>query len=423
MRVALIGRGERDAVPLSEAFSGRSNSFGFLRWVLATSVIVGHSYPLGGFGGATDPLYDWTGTQESFGGLAVAGFFIISGFLITRSWKSNPRVGRFIWHRFLRIFPAFWICLLVTAFLFAPFAWNREHGNLTGFLTEADPFSYVIHNAWLVMNQYEIGGLLGGTPYGTVGGGVWNGSLWTLSYEFSCYLVVAVLGTVGLITRHRAFVAALTGLAYLVMVVGYADPAFVARVVPLFADIWIGRFLFLFLLGALFALFADRIEINNRLALLAFVVCVATMWGGGWIALGYPALAYLLVWLAVRLPLASFDRPGDFSYGTYIYAFPIQMLLAEVGVQRFGLPVYMLTAIGVTTIAAVLSWHLVEKHALRLKRWTPRLPRRRAPQEEKEEQPLPPAAAPATAPAEPLAATNGHVPVMAERGPGDDPGE
>jgi peptidoglycan/LPS O-acetylase OafA/YrhL len=364
---------------LSETFSGRSNSFGFLRWVLATLVIVGHSYPLGGFGGATDPLYDWTGTQESFGGLAVAGFFIISGFLITRSWRTHPTVFRFLWHRFLRIFPAFWVCMLLTAFAFAPLVWWLQQGDLDGFLSQPapSPTGYVLSNAWLVMNQYVIGDLLTGTPYGSVAGGVWNGSLWTLSYEFACYLVVAVLGAVGLIARHRGFVAALTGLAYMVMVTNQADPSLVGRLVPLFSDVWAGRFLFLFLLGSVIALFADRIEINDRLGVLALFVCVATMYGGGWIAVGYPALAYVLMWLAVRLPLSAFDRPGDFSYGTYIYAFPVQMLLAQVGVHRLGLAAYMVSAIVVTSVLAALSWHLVEKHALRLKRWTPSIPRRR----------------------------------------------
>lgn len=181
--------------PLSEEFSGRSNSFGFVRWTLATLVIVGHSYPLGGFGGATDPLYDWTGTQESFGGLAVAGFFIISGFLITRSWRTHPTVARFLWHRFLRIFPAFWVCMLLTAFAFAPLAWWLQQGGLNGYLSQPGPTpaGYVLNNLWLVMNQYVIGDLLTDTPYGSVAGGIWNGSLWTLSYEFACYLVVAVL--------------------------------------------------------------------------------------------------------------------------------------------------------------------------------------------------------------------------------------
>ncbi|MHA6792000.1 acyltransferase family protein [Pseudonocardia bannensis] len=368
------------AVPLSDAFSGRSNSFGILRWTLATLVIVGHAYPLGGFSGGTDPLFDWSGGQESCGGLAVAGFFIISGFLITRSWASSGSVMRFMWHRFLRIFPAFWVCLVLTAFAFAPLAWWRERGTLAGFLTEParNAVGYITQNFWLSINQYEIGDLLSSTPYGSGRPGAWNGSLWTLSYEFGCYLVIALLGAVGLLNGHRAIVTALASLMYLVTLSAQIDPGLAARLVPLFSDTWFGRFLFLFLLGSMFALYADRIQVDDRLGALALVATAVSLHGGGWIAVGYPALAYMLIWLAVRLPFSAFDRPGDFSYGTYIYAFPIQMLLAEFGVQRLGLAAYMLLGIAITAAFAVLSWHVVEKRALRLKRWTPQRPRWRS---------------------------------------------
>ena len=338
-------------------------------------MVVGHSYALGGFADGTDPLYRFTRTQESFGGFAVAAFFIISGFLITRSWTSHPTVGRFLWHRVLRIFPAFWICLLVTAFVFAPFAWRIEHGRFSGFFDGAggSALDYVWRNAGLVINQFEIDGLLAGTPHP----GAWNGSLWTLAYEFGCYLVVAVLGAIGILARHRRLVVAMTVLAYVVTIVGLVDASLPGRVVPVLADPWIARFLFLFGMGAVFALFADRIEMSWRIALLAGLLVVATMWKGGWIAVGYPALAYLLIWLAARLPFTTFDRPGDFSYGTYIYAFPIQMLLADLAFQRHGLVAFALASLGLTTVAAVISWHLVEKHALRLKKWTPRPLRRR----------------------------------------------
>lgn len=373
-RGAVVARAPSDR--LSAAFSGRSNSLGFLRWLLAALVVIGHSYPLGGFGDGTDPLYDWSEGQESFGGLAVSGFFILSGFLIMRSWLHRPAVGRFMWHRFLRIFPGFWVCLLVTAFAFAPVAWLLARGDLTGFLSEPDPGAtgYVVNNLLLEMNQYRIGELLSGTPYGSVAGGVWNGSLWTLWYEFMCYLMVAALGLVGIIRRSRILIVALCTCAYGVMLATQISPA-VINGMPVLADPWIARFVFLYLLGTLLALYDNHIAMSGRLALLAIAVIGTTLQFGGWLALGYPALAYLLLWLAVRLPFAAFDRPGDFSYGTYIYAFPIQMLLAAAGAHRLGLVPYVLLSLGVTTVAAAVSWHVVEKHALRLKGWSPRLPR------------------------------------------------
>src|SRR5580658_74946 len=94
----------------------RNNSIGFLRFLFATMVIWSHAYGNGGFG--YDPLARLNPNGATAGFLGVGGFFVLSGFLITRSYETVNSVGRFIWHRFLRIFPGFWVCLVVTAFGF-----------------------------------------------------------------------------------------------------------------------------------------------------------------------------------------------------------------------------------------------------------------------------------------------------------------
>jgi peptidoglycan/LPS O-acetylase OafA/YrhL len=85
-------------------------------------------------------------------------------------------------------------------------------------------------------------------------------------------------------------------------------------------------------------------------------------------AVGQVALAYLCFWLAVRLPLDRFDRFGDFSYGLYIYAFPVEQILALYGVYRWGLAAYVLLSLAIALVVAMASWFLVEKPFLRLKR-------------------------------------------------------
>ena len=97
---------------LDGALAGRRNAYGLIRFLLASLVIVDHAFPLGGFG--PDPFWRFTRNQESLGGLAVAGFFVVSGFLIARSAMATDLVG-FLWRRVLRIFPAFWLVLVVSA--------------------------------------------------------------------------------------------------------------------------------------------------------------------------------------------------------------------------------------------------------------------------------------------------------------------
>ncbi len=364
---------------LKDAFVGRSNSLGFLRWVFACMVVVDHAFPIGGFNHGVDPTWAWSRGQDSLGGIAVAGFFVISGFLVTRSWFSSKGAIRFIWRRFLRIFPAFWAALVVVALILAPLAWRHEFGGFWGvYSVKTDTaLHYVTSNLFLSIHQWNIGGLFANTPYVRTGYPLaWNGSTWTLIYEFRCYLFLAVLGVAGLL-RRRVAVLVLATVSYMLMISWQIDPAWAPKVLPLLIDPFVARFLFLFLLGATFELFSERIIIDDRIGVLAVVLTVYTLHEGGWLFIGYPALAYSVLWLAIRLPMTWFDRPGDFSYGTYIWAFPLQMLLVEYGLQRHGAGIFIVSSLLVASVAAVFSWHLIEKPAMKLKNWQPPLPRRR----------------------------------------------
>lgn len=364
------------SAPLAEQFNPRANSLGFLRWLFAAMVVVDHSFPIGGLGKGSDPTWTWTHGQESLGGISLAGFFVISGFLVSRSWHNSRSPVRFLWRRFLRIFPGFWVCLVITAVVFAPIAWHYEYGGFMGVfhVRSESPETYVTGNLWLTMHQYNIGGLFQQTPFARSGNPLaWDGSLWTLIYEFRCYLVLGVLGFFGVLARRKLVVLSCAGL-YLITISWLIDPVWAGRLVPVFSDLFVARFGFLFALGTVFALYADRIVIDDRLGIGAALLSVWTLHSGGWLALGYPAFAYVVFWLAVRLPIRNWERFGDLSYGTYIWAFPLQMLLAQRGLQRFGTAAFIAASLACATGAAVISWHVVEKNALRLKNWTPRNP-------------------------------------------------
>ncbi|GAA2018591.1 hypothetical protein GCM10009740_03090 [Terrabacter terrae] len=152
------------------------NALNTVRLALACAVVVGHSWNVGY--GINPPLV------PDLAAYAVDAFFVLSGFLIAGS-RVRLRFWRFLWQRSLRIFPGLWAVLLATAFAFAPFgAW------LTGTpVSLADGASYVARNAALQMGQPGIGSMLAKVAVP----GQWNGSLWTLSYEFACYMGLTVL--------------------------------------------------------------------------------------------------------------------------------------------------------------------------------------------------------------------------------------
>ena len=205
---------------IEQSFSAKRNSLNLLRLILAVAVVFSHSITVGHFG--SESLFGKT----TLGTVAVYGFFGISGYLIAGSAARN-NAGRYLWQRFLRIFPAFWICLLVTAFLFGTIAWFHVNPALSRtcglhcYLTEPNgPLGYVIHNFWLQVNQSTIAntGVLGGF----LGFG-WNGSLWTLELEFLCYLLLAAFSVLGLLKR-RLLVALIAAVIWIAVVVIIAIP-------------------------------------------------------------------------------------------------------------------------------------------------------------------------------------------------------
>ncbi len=349
---------------LGEAFDPRRNSFTFLRLLMAAIVVFYHRYPLSGRGSDSAPLQVLHG-PPLFSSLGLTGFFMASGFLITRSYTRSPSLWRYLWHRVLRIFPGFWVALIVTAFLFGPLVTWLEGGSLMGYFraTRDSPFDWLQSNVWLKMNQFDIAGRLQGVPFK----GSFNGALWTLVYEFESYLVVALFGALGLLTRRWAVLAFFLFLWATYMVRVYV-PGSPAGSIPWLADLDRHRFFVAFWIGAVFFLYRDMIPVHLALFVLAFGLAYAIVYYRPSLLFLLPILnAYVLLYLAARLPLSGWDRIGDYSYGLYIYAFPVQQTLAVLGIHQLGIPVYVAASMLLALPLAWASTRLVERPFLRLK--------------------------------------------------------
>jgi peptidoglycan/LPS O-acetylase OafA/YrhL len=305
-------------------------------------------------------------------------------------------VGRYLWQRFLRIMPAYWLCLAVTAFIIGAVAYvHQSHPPTCSilscyyFVNHDSPFDYMYHNWFLGVNQYNIAS----TPYGGPVPFFWNNSVWTLLPEVCCYLVLAGLASLKLLHRRRVVLGLACGAWLFEMVIALWAPANVARSFGLFTlpsgvvfgVITLGP---AFLAGTVVYLYRNNIRDSGWLALGLIVVYVAGSWlpffGQGEARFSSllpgptsvmaPALAYPLVWLGIHLP-PLFQRVGarnDYSYGVYIYGWPVMQLLGMYGVQHSGYAVFTALAIAGSVALAVVSWHLVEKRALSLKKLDPK---------------------------------------------------
>lgn len=360
-------------VSISQALNGNNNSLGLIRLVLASLVIVDHAFPLGGFG--ADPVKALTQGQASLGSLAVGGFFAISGYLIAKSGMSGD-VVQFLWRRTLRIFPAYWGVLLVTGFVIAPLIWVLGYGReIAAYFTPGGGVTYFLANFTLRIGTYGIHDIFATTtPYGELTGqSVFNGSIWTLIQEWNCYLIIAVMVLFGVLLNARILVPILTGFYLLLQVMAIVDINAVGLVVPQLADPNVITLGFTFLLGSTLAVYSKRVPYDDRLGILSALVLLVTLRYGGFLVIGTIAGAYLVMYLAARLPVAVqwIGKKNDYSYGVYIYGFLVQQVLAYLGVFRLGYVAFVAISLVVTFGFAWLSWHGVEKWAMRLKSWGP----------------------------------------------------
>jgi peptidoglycan/LPS O-acetylase OafA/YrhL len=343
------------AAPPTGAATSSANNFDTLRLIFAVLVILSHSFPLTRGSNDTEPLSRLTFGQVTFGNISVWAFFVISGFLITRSWERSPKVLKYLKRRVARIYPGFIVTAIVTALLVVPIA----AAPATYTRIPIDKFILTT----LRLQTFPTPPLFIHNP----GGPVLNGSLWSVPYEFWCYLGVMTLGLIGLL-RRRIFIVVLFALvialhlymditgwkpagAILGQIFGY--PPFWAAVLPFY------------LAGTLFHIYGGRPLLRAPLLVAAALAVIASVFIPHGLIVTLPvAGSYLLMGLAYLpwLHPLHLGRFGDFSYGTYLYAFPIQQLLVLQAHGNLSPWLLFAEAAPLTLVAGALSWFLVERH-------------------------------------------------------------
>lgn len=309
------------------------NSFDALRLLAALMVVFHHSLVLSGH-----PSPSWA-IGGDLGVVGVGIFFVISGHLICASFERSATVSDYLSKRALRIFPALIVAVALTALVLGPMVSSLSPAT---YFREPQTWLYIGKNALLFPVDYALPGVFADAPLP----GVVNGSLWTLRLEFTCYLALAGLGLAGLLRRSVVGVLAICAGIAALSIEGFGATIFaddVSRLVLIAC-----KFGFLFLTGAWAHLYRRAPPLWSTLASAALL---ATPF---WI-LGLP-----LVTLAIGR-ICSPRPPADISYGLYIYAFPIQQVLAAHGMLSFP------ASVAATMPLALVSWYLVEKPALRLK--------------------------------------------------------
>jgi peptidoglycan/LPS O-acetylase OafA/YrhL len=332
---------------LQDRFDPRRNSFDLLR--LSFALLVACSHGISVHLGAQPRL-----GISTIGDFGLDGFFILSGFLVMRSWFSLDSFPRFAWHRFLRIMPGFWVCLLVVGLVAAPVAAAMQGMSpAVAFTGQPSALQYVLSNAGLLIVHYDIAGILAesANPYS------FNGALWTLAFEALCYAVVGALGAAGLLRRRPVLVP--VALALLSVLTAMQEAG-----LPVLLNDRLLRLLLVFLLGATAYLYAHRIPMHGGLAAgSAALFLVSLTLFDDYRVLGALPLAYLFLWFGVSFPW-PWSMRADLSYGIYIYHWPMLQLFALTAVGDLPTAAFVAAVLAITLLPAAASWYLVEKPAL-----------------------------------------------------------
>lgn len=336
--------------------------FLLIRLLAAIGVIVTHSLAIAG--DPPEALERRLGL--SFGQLAVDTFFVISGLLVTSSLFARRNLPSFLAARALRLLPVLVVGAFGAAFVVGP--WQTDLP-LRDYLTHPATWTYAFQNSfpWPWGVAHTLPGVFRNVPLA----GAVNGSLWSLPFEITMYAALAALGALAFVGRRpvldeRGLRRAIMGLAAALLL---GHTAYEWLDLPRQFHVENGlRLGALFFAGAALFVGSDRVPRSGRLALMAAALFVANVLLPRPLAPLYVApLAYLVIMAAYAPggPLDAYRRAGDYSYGTYVYAFPIGQCVAAT-LPGAGTAVVFTLTLAFTLALAIPSWHLLEKPLLRL---------------------------------------------------------
>lgn len=345
----------REAMPitmtLDEALHKPDNNLTVVRLFAAVMVLISHSFVQNKLVHA-EPLSRFTSGVVDFATLGVTFFFAISGLLVTKSYCENENLKHFFSGRFLRIFPAYGVALVLTAYVFGAIVTKLP---IAEYFNSKETIRYVYTQFIMRSNAtIELPGVFTNLPLA----GMVNGSLWTIRVEFLLYLVTAFLGWLALLQTRAVF----NGFVLILLAATVTTGSIPILGWNLFATLYAGCFL----LGSFLYVNRRHVPLSPWLALIlvALTYLTAGKPAGRWCLL--IAISYGAIVVSLWAPVFFLKLKNDYSYGTYLYAFPIQQML----IDAWGLwnPwMHALTSIIVTSIFAWLSWHYIERPALRFR--------------------------------------------------------
>ncbi|MGC9337720.1 MAG: acyltransferase family protein [Candidatus Cloacimonadia bacterium] len=350
---------------ISDVYKKSNNFFYSIRFILATLVIYSHSPML--LDRSKDIIAEFTGISLGF--VSVKAFFVISGFFITQSFTSSKTIWIYFLKRFLRIMPPLFITLFVMAFILGPLLSNLCLRDYFFSTDSGSPFLYFINYLSFDLtgssyDTYFIRDIFCNNPSKVV-----NGSLWSLKFEFIMYTILPGIFLLFWLVRKRIiFLLILIVLSFLefkqIHTGNFVGKIGHAYYISLIVDCG-----YYFFSGVILYTFKDKIFMGLSILLVSIVCFISFTYIGYFnFALMFFLPYIIIICLGILFKKDPLKRMGDFSYGIYVYAYPVQQIIIQF--YKVDLTVFKLFYLSfiMTLIVSILSWHFLEKPSINLLR-------------------------------------------------------
>ena len=332
---------------------GRPAGFDYMRLGLALAIVLFHSCTVCYGPDAERALWQSPAGQLCF--MIVPAFFALSGFLVAGSLQRND-LPAFLTLRALRIFPALVVEVTLSAVILGSVLTTLP---LSEYFSSPMLYSYFLNIAGDI--HYHLPGVFGNLPTAT-----WvNLQLWTIPFELRCYIGLSLLALLRLHKRPVLFLALVTTAS-----VGICAHGLITHHVYPGYGVPHGPYLILsFLFGVGLYSLRERIPFSWAGSLIAFVIAYLLLSHGQTIYLAIPFISYVTIFLGLcNPPRTSIILGADYSYGIYLYGFPIQQTVAELLPGTRIWFVNFLLSVIVTACFAAFSWHMIENPVLARKK-------------------------------------------------------
>jgi peptidoglycan/LPS O-acetylase OafA/YrhL len=337
---------------LGELAVGKDNNFNLLRLLAAFAVLISHSFAMLG---QAEPFTASVG--KNLGAMAVDVFFVTSGFLVCASLMRSRNALDYLRARAFRIFPALWVMLFFSVFVLGAFFSRLDFAS---YLHETQTWRYFFKNAVLMGGvEFYLAGMFEQNQLA----GIVNGSLWSMIYELSMYVLLLLTCSVYFyVAKFHSHAWALV-VAFAVFLCAW----FVSDRFYLLEHFQFLRFVWFFFIASTFYWIRYRLPMSGKIVacIVAAGLIALFISGHAFLIVYYLALPYVIFYLAYMPSgkIRAFNRFGDYSYGVYLYAFPLQQALL-VSYSGWTVATLAISAGVLTLMCAIGSWHWIEQPVL-----------------------------------------------------------